>query len=49
MSSSMLKTLEFSRVPARVKILMFSTHKLACIWYLPKKVFFLTILYSLED
>ena len=32
-SSSVLKTSEFSRV----KILMFSTHEMKYIWYLPKK------------
>ena len=32
-----------------MKISMFSTHEMKYIWYLPKKVNFLFILYFLED
>ena len=36
-SSSELKTSEFSECAARVKIFMFSTHEMKYIWYSPKK------------
>ena len=48
-SSSVLKTSEFSWVRSRMKISMFSTHEMKYIWYLLKKVHFLFILYFLED
>ena len=38
----------FHECVARVKMLIFSPHKMKHIWYLPKKVNFLSILYSME-
>ena len=36
-SSSVLRTSEFSRVRSMSENMMFSTHEMKCIWYLPEK------------
>ena len=47
-SSAVKKISIFHECVARVKILIFSPHEMKYIWYLPKKVNFLFILYSTE-
>ena len=42
------KIIIFHECIARVKMLIFSPHEMKYIWYLPKKVNFLFILYSTE-
>ena len=47
-SSAVKKISIFHECVARVKMLIFSPHEMKYIWYLPKKVDFLFILYSTE-
>ena len=47
-SSAVEKISIFHECVARVKMLIFSPHEMKYIWYLPKKVNFLFILYSTE-
>ena len=47
-SSAVKKISIFHECVARVKMLIFSPHEMKYIWYLPKKVNFLFILYSTE-
>ena len=46
-SSSVLKASAFSRVHKTSEIMMFSTHEMKHIWYLPKKSIFSSFLYFL--
>ena len=47
-SSAAKKISVFFECVARVKMLIFSPHEMKYIWYLPKKVNFLFILYSTQ-